>query len=86
MVLLHVLFQHPPSYMELYFVFELVAAFCSMTVILVEGAVFGLVHIRTLGDGVRSSEIRLICNGIKNLRPSDCKGCVVFKSPVDRLP
>ena len=86
MVLLYVFLQHPPSHMELYFVFELVAPFCSMTVIFVEGAVFGLVHIRTLGDGVRSSKIMLICNGIKNLRPSDCKGCVVFEFPVNRLP
>ena len=72
--------------MKFYLILELVAALCSVAVILVEGAVFGFVHIGTMGKGIRPSEVMLVCDGVENLCPSDCQGCVVFKFPVDGLP
>ena len=64
LVLLYVLFQHAPSHMKFYLILELVAALCSVAVILMERAVFGLVYIGTMGDGIGPSQVVLICNGI----------------------
>ena len=64
LVLLHILLQHAPFYVKFYLILKLVAALRSVAVILVEGAVFGLVHIGTMGDGIRPSEVMLLCNGI----------------------
>ena len=50
--------------MKFYLILELVVALCSVAVILVEGAVFGLVHIGTMSDGIGPSQVVLICNSI----------------------
>ena len=50
--------------MKFYIILKLVATLRSVAVILVEGVVFGLVHIGTMGDRIRPSEIMLICDGI----------------------
>ena len=50
--------------MKFYLIIELVAALCSVAVILAEGAVLGLVYIGTMGDGIGPSQVVLVCNGI----------------------
>ena len=58
--------------MELDLVFKFMVVLCGVIIVLVEGAVSCLVHIRTVGYWVEPLEIILIRNCVKDLCPSDC--------------